>query len=165
MQGDISTSELIIGLGESGVGAVVSTYSMVVGSVLIPIPFVGAAVGAMVGVAISGSLWNGLKQAINRADLAREEYEQVQAATDMAIKRLNREREQFEIATEKIFAERAKAINAGFEQFCIASRDNDFDLMVGGLDKIANSFGKDIQIHDFKEFDDMMNDDTITFDL
>lgn len=164
-KGEISTLECITGLGERGVGIAISGYSMAVGQALIPIPLVGAAVGAMVGTAISGTIGNGLKSALDNANLANEEYEQVRVATDIAIKRMNYEREEFEAATEKLFTERAKLINAGFDQFCSAVLSNNFDMVLSGLDKIASSFGKDIQIHDFKEFDDLMSNDMIDFKL
>lgn len=164
-KGEIDTKECIQELGATGVSMSVTGYSMAVGQTLIPIPFVGAAVGAMVGAALCGGFWNDLNKAMNGAKLAREEYERVRKTSEEAISQMTREREAFETATKKLFADRAKAVNEGFDEICAASKNNDFDKLVNGLNRIANAFGKDIGIHNMQEFDEMMLDSSVDFEL
>lgn len=164
-KGEISTVECIGQLGQRGVSTVTTGYAMAAGQALIPIPFVGAAVGAMVGAAFSGAIWNGLQKIIGGTEVAEAEYLRAKAEADAAIARMRQERANFIAATNQLFAERAQAINAGFDTYCAASIDNDFNQMAMGLNQIAASFGRDIGIHNFDDFDKMMQNDSLSFDL
>lgn len=97
--------------------------------------------------------------------LYEEEYERIKRETDAAIKLLNQEREEFEKVTQKLFKERAEAINAGFKDITKATMDNDFELIAKGLDRISNSFGRSIGFKTFDEFDDMMKNKDVAFEL
>ena len=103
--------------------------SAVVGQALIPIPFVGAAVGAMFGTAVSGALYKSFKESMDAAKLAREEYEQVRTAADASMARMNAEREAFEAAVAELFAWRSSEVDAGFAQMARASQNADIDGM------------------------------------
>ncbi|WP_418247916.1 hypothetical protein [Dialister invisus] len=162
---EISTADCILGLGERGTGMLASGYSAALGQALIPIPFVGAAVGAMVGTAVSGGMWNSLKQSAENAKLAQEEYERVKVECDRLIAQMRYEKKIFEEATGKLFAERAIAINEGFNIFYVASSESDFDKMGRGLERIAEAFGKTIGVCTFDEFDRDMKDGKIPFNL
>lgn len=164
-KGEISTGDCIVELGQTGVSICATGYSMAVGQAVIPIPFVGAAVGAMVGAAMSGGLWRDLQSAIDSADRARAEYEEARRLSEQVRARLKQEREAFEKATQALFAERARAINEGFALICEASKGDDFDTLAMGLDTIARAFDKDIGIHNMAEFNAMMVDDNMAFEL
>ena len=164
-KGEINTRECIVELGQTGVSICATGYAMAVGQAIIPIPFVGAAVGAMVGAAMSGGLWRDLQAAIDSGDRARAEYEEVKRMSEQVRARLKQEREAFEKATQTLFAERAQAINEGFAIICEASMEDDFDTLATGLDNIAKAFDKDIKIRNMYEFDAMMKDDNMAFEL
>lgn len=76
-KGEISTSECILQLGERGTNIMVANYTAVVGQMLIPIPFVGAAVGAMVGSVLTSAYYKELLSAAEAANLAKEEYAKI----------------------------------------------------------------------------------------
>ena len=164
-QGEISTRACIAELGQTGVSICTTGYAMAVGQAIIPVPLVGAAVGAMVGAAMSGGLWRDLQSAIAAGDRARAEYEEAKRLSEQVRSRLKQEREAFEKATQRLFAERAQAIQEGFALICEASRADDFDTLAAGLDTIARAFDRDIQIRNIDEFDVMMMDDTMAFEL
>lgn len=164
-KGEINSRECIVELGQTGVSICATGYAMAVGQAIIPIPFVGAAVGAMVGAAMSGGLWRDLQAAIDSGDRARAEYEEVKRMSEQVRARLKQEREAFEKATQTLFAERAQAINEGFAIICEASMEDDFDMLTTGLDTIAKAFDKDIKIRNMYEFDAMMKDDNMAFEL
>ena len=75
------------------------------------------------------------------------------------------EKKIFEEATGKLFAERAIAINEGFNIFYVASSESDFDKMGRGLERITEAFGKIIGVCTFDEFDRDMKDGKIPFNL
>ena len=164
-KGEIDTKDCIKELGQTGISTVTTGYAMAVGQAVIPIPFVGAAVGAMVGAAMAGGLWKDLKGAIDSWERSEREYEEIKRLTDEAIARLEQERTTFEQATRKLFDERAEAINEGFDLICNASLEDDADTLFMGLDTIANAFNKDIQYHSMEEFGSMMQDDDVSFEM
>lgn len=165
LKGDISASECILQLGERGTNIMLSSYSAAVGQALIPIPFVGAAVGAMVGSVLTTCYYKKLRSAAEAAHLAKEEYERIKEETDAAIQLINKEREEFEKVTQRLFKERAEVINAGFKDITKALMDNDFELMTSGLECITNSFGRSIGCKTFAEFDEQMRDKNTVFEL
>lgn len=164
-KGEIDTKDCIKELGQTGISTVTTGYAMAVGQAVIPIPFVGAAVGAMVGAAMAGGLWKDLKGAIDSWERSEREYEEIKRLTDEAIARLEQERTTFEQATRKLFDERAEAINEGFDLICNASLEDDADTLFMGLDTIANAFNKDIEYHSMEEFGSMMQDDDVSFEM
>ena len=163
--GEITTEECILELGASGVSTVTTGYTAAVGQALIPIPFVGAAVGAMFGTVVSGALHKSFKESMDRANLAREEYERVRAAADVSMARMNAEREEFEEAVAELFAERRGEIITAFEQITNGIMTQDIDEKISGKAGIAVAFGKDIEFHSVDEFIDLMDDDTWTLKL
>lgn len=163
--GEITTEECILELGASGVSTVTTGYTAAVGQALIPIPFVGAAVGAMFGTVVSGALHKSFKESMDRANLAREEYERVRAAADVSMARMNAEREEFEEAVAELFAERRGEIITAFEQITNGIMTQDIDEKISGKAGIAVAFGKDIEFHSVDEFIDLMDDDTWTSKL
>ncbi len=162
-KGEIDTKECIVELGQTGITTVTTGYAMAVGQAVIPIPFVGAAVGTMVGAAMAGGLWKDLKSAVDAWDRSEREYEEIKRLTDEAIARLEQERSAFEQATRKLFDERAEAINKGFDLIYNASLEDDVDAFGMGLKTIANAFNKDIPTR--KEIYAMMPDDNVAFEL
>lgn len=165
INGEITASECILQLGERGTNIMISSYSAAVGQALIPIPFVGAAVGAMVGSVLTTCYYKKLRSAAEAAHLAKEKYERIKEETDAAIQLINKEREEFEQVTQRLFKERAEVINAGFKDITKALMDNDFELMASGLEHITNSFGRNIGCKTFAEFDEQMRDKNTIFEL
>lgn len=162
-KGEITTTECIVQLGERGTAAAVASYASVVGQIAIPIPLVGAAVGALVGTAVSGAMYSSFRNAFEEEKAAEEEYLRVKAATDAAIARMELERQEFVEVTNKLFADRAIAIQKGLQQISEAYIHNDFDNLTEGLNAILNSFGKELTQKSFEEFDELMNDDSRDF--
>lgn len=59
-EGEISTQECLIALGDKGLNMAVTGYAMAVGQALIPIPIVGGAIGALVGSVLTSGYYNHL---------------------------------------------------------------------------------------------------------
>ena len=119
----------------------------------------------MFGTVVSGALHKSFKESMDRANLAREEYERVRAAADVSMARMNAEREEFEEAVAELFAERRGEIITAFEQITNGIMTQDIDEKISGKAGIAVAFGKDIEFHSVDEFIDLMDDDTWTLKL
>ena len=164
-KGEIDTKKCIKELGQTGISTVTTGYAMAVGQAVIPIPVIGAAVGAVVGAAVAGGLYQDLKGAIDSWERSEREYEEIKRLTDEAIARLEQERIAFEQATRKLFTLRAKAINEGYDLISEAHMIGDVDTLGDGLTTLANAFNKDIQYHNFADIAAMMADDNVAFEF
>lgn len=102
-QGKITTAECIIQLGNTGCAAVWTGYAAAAGQVLIPIPFVGAMVGSLVGGALYGTIAGQFMAAAAEARAAREQYEAVARITAENIARLRKERAEFQAVCTRLF--------------------------------------------------------------
>lgn len=148
-KGEIDTKECICELGKDGVNIGVTGASMTIGQALIPIPYIGAAVGAMVGEGI----YRNLSESMVRMNMAQEEYELVNAVSEQVIYRMKCEKEAFERITSQLFAERDVAMNEGFEKINCASKNDDTDEMRKGLLQIARSFGREPKFYTREDLD------------
>lgn len=157
-KGEINTKECICELGKDGVNIGVTGASMTIGQALIPIPYIGAAVGAMVGSALAGGVCRSLSESVARMQMAQEEYERVKATTEQVISRMKWEQKAFEKITSQLFAERAVAINEGFEKIYKALNDDNTHDMEQGLTQIARSFGREVELYSVEEIDAIMRD-------
>ncbi len=164
-KGKISSAECIVQLGERGTAAVVASYATVVGQAAIPIPLVGAAVGALVGTAVSGVMYSSLLKAIEEEKKSAEEYQRVKIATENAITKMEIERRNFINVTNKLFANRSNTIQDGLDKITDACMRNNFDKLTIGLNQILSSFGRALEQSTFVEFDELMNDDTRALEL
>lgn len=164
-QGKITAAECITQLGNTGCAAVWTGYAAAAGQFLIPIPFVGAMVGSLVGGALYGTFAGRFMAAAAEAREARERYETIARITAENIARLREERASFQAACTRLFQERGRAIQEGYDQFVLADLEGDFDQMAAGLNRIAGAFGQDLGIHSQEEFENLMEDDTKDFVL
>lgn len=81
--GEITTQECMIELGDKGLNMAVIGKTAAVGQTLIPIPVVGAAVGALVGSVITSACYNGVVNKLKsmgageneRIEIAKEGYD------------------------------------------------------------------------------------------
>ena len=99
------------------------------------------------------------------ARAARKRYETIARITAENIARLREERASFQAACTRLFQERGRAIQEGYDQFVLADLEGDFDQMAAGLNRIAGAFGQDLGIHSQEEFENLMEDDTKDFVL
>ena len=74
-RGEITTKDCLISLGERGVNLAGSGYGAAVGQLLIPVPIVGGAIGAMVGGTLSSSAIHKIRE--NLEGVARERHERL----------------------------------------------------------------------------------------
>lgn len=164
-EGKITSSECIVQLGERGTAAVVASYATAIGQVAIPIPLVGAAVGALVGTAVSGAMYSSLLKAFEEEKASEEEFLKVKKATELAVVRMEAERKEFIEITNKIFSNRAIAIQNGLNQITEACTKNDVDHLSRGLNTILASFGRALEQSTFQEIDEMMCDKDSVLEL
>lgn len=156
--GEISESELLAEVGEKGAGMLSSGMMAALGQIAIPIPFVGAAIGGMVGYTLSSLFYQAALDAAKAADLSRARLERVreieaQARAQIAI----------EQATLDAFVAREMPLlqREARQLFCVvdACRGDGTDDLAAAINQFAELLGKQLQFGSQSEFDTFMASD------
>jgi hypothetical protein len=154
--GEITESQLLTEIGEKGSGMLASSMMAAVGQVVIPIPFVGAAIGGMVGYTLSSLFYQSALEATRGAELSSLQLERTRSIQAAARERIafeqaalddftRREMPQLRRETERLFAKINTVGDAGADD--LASSINHF----------ATLLGKNLLFQSRQEFDDFMD--------
>lgn len=157
--GKINTVQCIEELGKTGVSTIVTGYSTAVGQVVIPIPVVGAAIGAMVGSAICGDLWKNLNDAIQGPKLAREERLRIEKECREARKQINDFRKQFHELSQAYLKDHQRVFTESLENAISALKLGDTDGYIHAMNKISIKLGGEAAFKNMEEFENMMLSD------
>lgn len=158
-KGEINTVQCIEELGKTGITTVVTGYSMAVGQAVIPVPVVGAAIGAMLGSAICGDWPDKILGTIQRTKLAREERIRIEHECEEAIRQIRTFRRQFRELTESYFTEHERVFEEAFGDMDSALKLGDIDGYIHGINKITRQLGGKPSFENMKEFDSLMKSD------
>lgn len=156
--GEISEAQLLTEVGEKGAGMLSSGMMAALGQLAIPIPFVGAAIGGMIGYSLSSFFYQSALDAERGVELSRQQLERIRAIETAARERLtaeqaeldaftSREIPQLRLETERLFAIVDNA-NSG-----------DADALAAAINEYATLLGKKLQFQSLAEFDDFMDSD------
>lgn len=156
--GEISEAQLLTEVGEKGAGMLSSGMMAALGQLAIPIPFVGAAIGGMIGYTLSSFFYQSALDAAQSVELSRQQLERIRAIETAARERLtaeqaeldaftSREIPQLRLETERLFAIVDNA-NSG-----------DADALAAAINEYATLLGKNLQFQSLAEFDNFMDSD------
>lgn len=158
IDGDISEAQLLTEVGEKGAGMLSSGMMAALGQVAIPIPFIGAAVGGMIGYTLSSFFYQGALDAARGAELSRQQLERIQAIQAAARDRIaiektalhafiSREIPKLQQETKYLFSIVEKSKAGGSDELAMA------------INQYATLLGKQLQFQSQEEFDDFMDSD------
>lgn len=156
--GEISETELFIEVGEKGAGMLSSGMMAALGQIAIPIPFVGAAIGGMVGYTLSSIFYQSALDAARAAEASRVNLARVA---------------QFETAARVRIAEEQTALDSFMQRELPQLHRETLELFVvvegagsGSVDELAAAvnryaalLGKHLQFGSLAEFDGFMASD------
>lgn len=162
--GDISGLECLEELGEKGVGQLSSAMFAAAGQILIPVPGVGAMIGAiigsMAGYALSTALYKELLGSLKEAKLAHEERLSVEKECEEVIKMIVQFREEMNESIEKYLKDMRKTFSTELENAEKAIWNDDIDAFISAANNMSVKLGKKPQFNTFKEFDAFMGTET-----
>lgn len=155
VQGEIDEAQFLGEVGEKGAGMLSGAMFAALGQIAIPIPFVGAAVGSMIGYTLSSMFYQAalgaardvaaakanLARVIEIETAARAEIEKQRVALDDFMRK---ELPELELETRELFASIARH-DAG-----------DVDAFAADINKYANLLGAQLQFKSQMEFDQFM---------
>lgn len=160
--GEISEAEFLAEVGEKGSGMLTAGMMSVVGQIAIPIPFVGAAIGGMIGYTLSSMFYQTALDAARGAELSCQELARITAIETEARKLITEERAKLEhfIATEipQLEAETAQLFTN------LAEHPTNIDNFATAINSYALLLGETLQFNNFEEFQILMDcDDNFVF--
>lgn len=158
VRGDISEAQLLTEVGEKGAGMLSSSMMAALGQLAIPIPFVGAAVGGMIGYTLASLFYQSALDAArgaetSRALLARTQAIEIAARAHIAEEQtaldkfLSCEIPELKLETQRLFA----AVDA--------AASGQADALAQAINECAACLGKRLQFQSMAEFDDFMHSD------
>ena len=158
--GEITTEECLIELGESGVNLATMPYSMAIGQTLIPVPVVGAAIGALVGSVLTSQCYHQLVGQLQTKELEHQERLKIIEECNMAAEQTKAYRKELEAYLEKYFKEYQDCFDEALSEIRFAYQVGDGEGIIAGANKITERLGGQVCYETEEEFMDFLDDDS-----
>ena len=158
--GEISTQECLLELGEKGLNFATTGYSMAVGQALIPIPVVGAAVGALVGSMVTSNYYNQLITTLQTKELEHQERLRIIAECEEAARQARAFREELEAYLASYFKEYQDCFDDALSTIHTSFQMGDADGVIAGANQITRKLSGKVHYNNMTEFKDFLFDDS-----
>lgn len=158
VKGEINETELLVEIGEKSAGMLASGMMAALGQVLIPIPFVGAAIGGMIGYTLATMFYQAAREAGLDADSSREQLKRVRAIEASARARIDQEctaLDAFMRAEMPQLVQQTQGLFLSIDTIGAGSTDT----MAAAINEYARLLGEELQFSSIAEFDDFMASD------
>lgn len=159
--GEITTQECLIELGDKGLNMATMGYSMAVGQTLIPIPIVGSAVGALVGSMLTSTYYNNLINTLQTKELEHQERQKIIAESHAAAEQARAFREELESYLESYFKDYKDCFDEALSSMRFAFQVGDADGIIAGANKITRKLGGQVQYESVEEFKNFLDSDSV----
>lgn len=155
--GEISEAQLLTEVGEKGVGMLSAGMMTALGQLAIPVPFVGAAIGGMIGYTLSSLFYLSALDAARGAEVSREVLKRTRFIQEAARARIAEEQSgldafvcreipQLHQATQQLFAS-------------LSAVHQSADAVSAAINQFATLLGKQLEFQSMADFDDFMHSD------
>ena len=159
--GEITTQECLVELGDKGLNLATMGYSMAVGQALIPIPIVGGAIGALVGSALTSMYYNNLINTLQTKQLEHKERQRIIAECNKAAEQTKVFREELEDYLKSYFKEYRDCFNEALSGMRFAYQAWDADGIIAGANQISRKLGGQVHYESVEEFKRFLDDVSI----
>ncbi len=153
---EISSEEAAERLGATGCTILSSIYTRAAAGAIFGAP--AGIIGSMAGYMLTASVYQSCIVIIKEAQLAEKESERVEDICREAVKAMRKQREQFELALSEHLDEQRFAFDKCFETIDAALVEDRLIEAIQGISNLVIIFGKELQLSNFKDFDDFMTD-------
>lgn len=164
MKGNISREKLFSEISHSAVVTISSFYYAALGQTAIPIPFLGAVIGASVGYFVGNMLNRSGLIALGDSALvkeAKERRKEIEGLCDTLIPVIKKSRKALEAQIDKYFSDRKKEFLQSFLLMDNSLNEWDPDSYVQALEQINNQFYQSLKFKTFDEFDNFMKSEEV----
>ncbi|WP_321784287.1 hypothetical protein [Paraburkholderia sp. J94] len=156
--GEIDETVLLIEVGEKGAGMLSSGMMAALGQIAIPIPFVGAAIGGMVGYTLSTMFYQSALDAARAAAASRVNLARITAFETAARARIAQEQAALDSFMQRELPQLHRETLALFVVVESAGHGSVDDL-AAAVNRYATLLGKHLQFSTLAEFDGFMASD------
>lgn len=159
--GEITTQQCLIELGDKGLNMATAGYSMAIGQALIPIPIVGGAVGALVGSMLTSTYYNNLINTLQTKELEHQERMRIIAECHAAAEQTKAFREELEVYLASYFAEYRTCFDTAISNMRFAYETGEADGIIAGANSITRKLGGTVHYETVDEFKNFLDNDSI----
>lgn len=150
--GEITTQECIIELGEKGVNLASAGYAAAIGQTLIPIPVVGAVIGALVGTMASSAMYNHFIGSLQQRQLEHEERERLISEYQHFADEARRYRNELEEYLDAYFQDYRDCFDDALSTIMGAFKRGDTDGVIKGANQITRKLNGTVKYENMNEF-------------
>ena len=158
--GEISTRECLIELGEKGLNLATAGYSMAIGQALIPIPIVGAAVGALVGSMLTSSYYNQLITTLRTKELEHQERIRIINECEQATQQIRVYRAKLEEYLNSYFKDYQNCFDEALNAIQTSFQIGDADGVIAGANQITRKLSGMVRYENMAEFKSYLFDES-----
>lgn len=159
--GEITTQECLIELGDKGLNLATMGYSMAVGQALIPIPIIGGAIGALVGSVLTSTCYNNLINTLQTEQLEHKERQRIIAECNKVAEQAKAFREELEDYLKAYFKEYKDCFNEALSGMKFAYQVGDANGIIAGANQITRKLGGQVYYETIEEFKSFLDDDSV----
>ena len=156
--GKISTQVCLTELGADGLRMGSVGYSMGVGQALIPVPIVGAAIGAAVGAVMTGSLYNMLLGSLGDTEDIRYR-EKLICQCQEAAEQARQYRRELQAHMDAYFADYGQCFDEALAGIRFSFAVGDADGVIRGANQITRKVGGTVKYESVEEFKTFIDDE------
>lgn len=156
--GEITESQLLEEVGEKGAGMLSASMMAALGQMAIPLPFVGAAVGGMIGYTLSSVFYQSALDAARGAEASRERLARVRAIEAAARARIAEEQAALDEFLQREIPELQAETRSLFNAVN-ASAPGQVDALAAAINRYAGLLGQRLQFQSMLEFETFMESD------
>lgn len=159
--GEISTQECILEIGEKGLNVATTGYAMTVGQALIPIPIVGAAVGALVGSVLTSQYYNQLVKSLRVKELEHNQRQRIIQECQIVAQNARAYRAELEEYLEIYFKDYHHCFDEALAEIRLSLQSGNADGVISSTNKITRKLGGKVYYDTVDEFTEFIFADTI----
>lgn len=158
VSGEISEEELLEEIGEKGAGMLSSSMMAALGQLAIPVPFVGAAIGGIIGYSLSSMFYQSALEAAKQSNAAKTNLVHVREIEAAARAEIQRQRDELETFIRHEFKE---LLSETQKIFTTLEEDVGIDEFSAGINRYGELLGVQLQFKSQREFDAFMTDSEV----
>lgn len=158
VNGEITEAQFLEEVGEKGAGMLSSSMYAALGQIAVPIPFVGAAVGGMIGYTLSSMFYQAALESARQADTARANLARVREIEVAARAEIHLQRVAIDTFMRTEFPEILEETAQLFAHFD-AQNAGEADSFAAAINRYAELLGAQLQFKNQMEFDGFMQSD------
>lgn len=156
--GELTETQLLIEVGEKGSGMLSSGMMAALGQVVIPVPFVGAAIGGMVGYTLSSLFYQSAVDTARGAEMSRVNLSRVRAIEAAARERIAEEQAALNAFVQSELPQLFQETRQLFVAMDTPATGG-IDALSAAVNQYAGLLGKQLQFQTLSEFDAFMASD------